>query len=116
MVANSGELQSVAVHQEVYKEEAAVETIGALEDRYGDRHLDVGQRRQPKKRIRDDSEFRQKIASARGLLTNRVIPESRKGHGRQGPGRENVAKGAAKGRTFERRRRTRQECNTGIKN
>jgi hypothetical protein len=39
-------MKSVAEQQEVPKEEAAVETIGALEDRCGDRHLALGRRRQ----------------------------------------------------------------------
>jgi hypothetical protein len=40
----------VAEHQDVPKDEAAVEIIRALEDRYRDRHLAIGCRRQPKKR------------------------------------------------------------------
>jgi hypothetical protein len=34
--ANPVEIESESENQEVCKEEAAVETIGALEDRYGD--------------------------------------------------------------------------------
>jgi hypothetical protein len=36
---NPENYDAVEEHQEVHKKGAAVETIGALEDRYGDRHL-----------------------------------------------------------------------------
>jgi hypothetical protein len=52
--ANPEEMKAVAEHQEVPKEEAAVETIGALGDRYRDRHLDVGCRQQLKKQTDGD--------------------------------------------------------------
>jgi hypothetical protein len=41
--------KAVAEQQEVPKEEAAVGTIGSLEDQYGDRHLAVGHCQQLKK-------------------------------------------------------------------
>jgi hypothetical protein len=43
--ANPEELKSVAVHEEVRKEEATLTTVRALKKRYGDRHLAVGCRR-----------------------------------------------------------------------
>jgi hypothetical protein len=61
-------------HLEVPKEEAAVETIGALVDRHGDRHLAVWHRRQPKKRTQRDGGSRHKLAAARGRLTRRAVP------------------------------------------
>jgi hypothetical protein len=48
--ANPEEIKSKSEHQDVSKEEATVETTGALEDRYGDRHLAIGCCRQLKKR------------------------------------------------------------------
>jgi hypothetical protein len=53
-------MKSIAEHQEVPKEEAAVETIGALEDRYGDRHLAIGCLRQPKKWTQGDGGYQKK--------------------------------------------------------
>jgi hypothetical protein len=47
--ANSEETNAIVARRKVPNEEAAVEAIGALEDRYGDRRLAVGCRRQPKK-------------------------------------------------------------------
>jgi hypothetical protein len=81
MEVNSGDLQSLAVHQEVPKEEAAVEIIGAMKDWLGDRHLAVGHHRQLKKRTRGDGGSRQKLAAAQGRLTRHAAPAPRKGHG-----------------------------------
>jgi hypothetical protein len=86
----SDEIESIAVHENVPKEEAAVESFGALKERYGDRHPAVGRRRQPKKRTQDDGGSRQKLAAARGRLTRRAVRAPRKGHGRQGPGKDNI--------------------------
>jgi hypothetical protein len=47
--ANPEEIESKSAHQEVPKEVAAMETIGALEDRYGDQYLAIRSHRQPKK-------------------------------------------------------------------
>jgi phosphoribosylformimino-5-aminoimidazole carboxamide ribonucleotide (ProFAR) isomerase len=41
----SVEIQSVAVHEEVPKEEAAEKTVIALKERYGDQHLAIGHHR-----------------------------------------------------------------------
>jgi hypothetical protein len=49
MVANPDEVKSVAVHEEVPKEEAAVETFQALKEWYEDRHLAVRRHCQLKK-------------------------------------------------------------------
>jgi oligoribonuclease (3'-5' exoribonuclease) len=61
--AYPGELQSVAVHQEVPKDEAALEIIGALKDRPADRYLAVGCRRQTKRRTQGDGGSRQMLAA-----------------------------------------------------
>jgi hypothetical protein len=42
--ANSEETEAVVEWQEIPNEEAAVGTIGALEDQHGDRHLAIGHR------------------------------------------------------------------------
>jgi hypothetical protein len=41
------DMTNIAAHPEKSNEEAAVETIGALEDRYGARHLATGRCLQP---------------------------------------------------------------------
>jgi hypothetical protein len=106
----------VAEHKEVPNEKAALEIIGVLEDRYGDLHLDVGRLRQPIKWTQGGGGSRQQLATARGRVTRRAIPAPHKGHGRQGPGKDNVAQGTPKGRMFGKRREARSECNNGIRN
>jgi hypothetical protein len=76
--------------------------MGVLEDRYWDRHLAVGRRRQRKKRTQGDGVSRRKLAVARRLLTRSAVPARRKGRGH-------------KGRTIEKRRRKGPECNSEIK-
>jgi hypothetical protein len=52
--ANPEETESKSDHQEVPKEEIAMETNGALEDRYGDRHLVIECHQQLKKQTQGD--------------------------------------------------------------
>jgi hypothetical protein len=110
METNPKEKEAVEEQQEVPKNEAAVETIEALEDRYGDGHLAVGRRRQPKKWTQGDGGSRQKFAAARGRVTRRAVPAPRKG-----PVKDDVVCGAPKGQTFERRRRALPKRNSGIR-
>jgi hypothetical protein len=84
------ERKCVVEHQEVPKEEAAVETVGAL-----------GPRRQPKKWTQSDGGSWKNSAIARSPLTCCAIPASRKEHSHQGPGRDNVARGTPKWWMFE---------------
>jgi hypothetical protein len=101
--ANPEEIESESEHQEVPKEEATVETIGALEDQYGDRHLAVGCCRQLKKRTQGGGGSRQKLAAAQGQLTCCAIPAPHKGYGHQGPGKDDDVHGTPKGHLFEKR-------------
>jgi hypothetical protein len=86
MEANPNEMQSLAECQEVAKEEAAVKVIGALKDRYRGRHVAVGSRRWMKKWTQGAGSSRKRLAA----MTLPAIPASRKGRGRQGPGKNNV--------------------------
>jgi hypothetical protein len=104
--ANLEEIEAVAEHQEVRKEEAAVRTVGALEDRYGDRYLVVVCRRQLKKRTQGDGGSQKNLAAARILLTSLAIPARRKGPSHKGP---TVEKRQQKGRKEP-------EFNNGIRN
>jgi hypothetical protein len=61
--ANPEKIENESEHQEVPNEESAVETIRALEDRYGDWHLAIGCRHQPKKRTQGDGGTRKKLTS-----------------------------------------------------
>jgi hypothetical protein len=101
--ANREKSEAVAEHQKVHKEEAAVDTIGSLVDWPGDRHLDVGRRRQPKKMGQGDGVPRKKLVAARRRMTRRADPAPRKGHFPQGPGKDDV-EGTSKRPTFGKRR------------
>ena len=67
------------------KEEVAMETIGALVDLYGDRHLAVGRCRPPKKRTQGDGGSRQKWAATRSSVIQPAVPVRRKGRDHKGP-------------------------------
>jgi hypothetical protein len=103
------------VHEDVSKEEAAVQNCESTKNLYGDRHLTVRRRRQPKKQTQGNGGSQKKLAAARGRLTCRAVPARREGHGRQGPGKDSVVQGAQKRRTFGKRRRAEPECNSGIR-
>jgi hypothetical protein len=86
MEANPEEQKSVAVHEEIPKEEAAGETFGALKKRHEDRYLAVGRRRKPKKRTQGNGGSRKKSAATLSGMTCHAGVVWRKGHGRQGHG------------------------------
>jgi hypothetical protein len=64
LMANQEKSEAVAEQQDLPQEEGAVKTIGALEDRYGDRHLAARRRRQPKKRTQGDGGSQKKLVAA----------------------------------------------------
>jgi hypothetical protein len=82
--ANAESITSESEHLEVSKEEAAVETTGALEDRYGDRHLAVGRHREPKKWTQGKCGSRKKLAAAHRRVAVHGLPARRKGRGQKG--------------------------------
>jgi hypothetical protein len=100
------QMASVATHLEDSNIATREEALGTTDDRSGDRHLAVRRRRQPKERTEGDGGSRQKFAAA---------PAPRKGHCRQGPGRDNVVRGTPKGRNFEMRHRAQPKRNSGIR-
>jgi hypothetical protein len=107
------------------KEEVEVETIGALEHRYGDWHLAIGRRRQPKRRTQGDCGSRKKLAATRIQMTHCAIPAWHKGHGHKGltvekrrqknHTKDNVVRGTPAGQTFEKRCWARSKRNNGIR-
>jgi hypothetical protein len=78
---------TVAVHEEVPKEEAAVETVGALKKRYRNLLLTVRRRGQQKKRTQGNGGSRNKLAAACRGMTCLTIPAWCKGHCCQGQGK-----------------------------
>jgi hypothetical protein len=79
------EMKYVAEHQEVPKEEAAVDTIGAPEDQHGDRRLAVRRLGQPKKQTHGDGGSRKKLAAARRRMTHHAVSARRKEGSHKGP-------------------------------
>jgi hypothetical protein len=117
MEACPEEMKSVVEHQEVPKKEAGVdmEMIRTLKEWYGDQHLAIVRCQQLKKQTQGDGGFWKKLANSHRGMTLHAIPASRKGHGRQGPGRNNVMRGAPKGQTLERRQWMHQEGSNGLR-
>jgi hypothetical protein len=114
--ANPEERESEAVHDEVPKEEAAVETFGALKEQYRDQHLVVRSRGHPNKQTQGNGGSQKKLATASRGMTCRAIPTLHKGHDHQGLGKNNVVEGTRKGWTFRKRHRAQPECNNGVRN
>jgi hypothetical protein len=107
-------MAKVAAHLEDFNEATREETVWATDNQSRERCLAVRRSGRPNKWTQGNGGSRQKLAAAWGQLTLRAIPAQRMGHGSQGASRDNVAKEAPKGRTLERRRRTRGECSNGI--
>jgi hypothetical protein len=86
------------VHQEVPKEEAAVETIRAVEDWCGEWHLALGHRWQLEKRTQGDGGSRKKLAATRRWMTHCAVTARRKAHSHkeetmEGPGMQKLSIG-----------------------
>jgi hypothetical protein len=92
-----------------------VDNFGALKEPYGVWHLATGCRRQMQKRTQGDGGPWKKLAAAHRGMAHHAIPALCKGHGHQGPGRDNIVRGAPKGWTLERRQQMYQECSNGIR-
>jgi hypothetical protein len=63
------EMKSVSVHEEVPKEDAAVETGRALNKRHRDRNLAIGRSGEPKKRTQGNGGCRKILAATRKGMT-----------------------------------------------
>jgi hypothetical protein len=85
--ANTGKIEVTTKHQDVPKEETMAETIGALEDKYGDWQLAIGCCQQLKEWIQGDGGSPQKLTTSCRWFTHCAVPALRKGHGRRGPGK-----------------------------
>jgi hypothetical protein len=103
------------VHEEVPTEGAIVKIVRALKEQYGDCHLAIGRHQQLKKQNQGDGGSWKKLVATHRGMTHHVIPALCKGHGRQGPGRDNVARKIPKRRMLERSQRTCQEGSNGIR-
>jgi hypothetical protein len=133
------ELKAVEEPQDVPIGATDEEAIRATEDRAGELCLVLRRHSQRKKWAQEKGEPRQKFAAFRGRFTRHAVPALLKGHVHKGPRRNrrsgvrgpgktsrridgrslrerqikgNVEQGTPRGRTCEKRRRTRLECHT----
>jgi hypothetical protein len=111
--ANPEATEAAVERQELLKEEINVDNIGSSVDRCEDRRLVLRRRRVVKKRIQDSVRSRQKLSAARKRVIRRAFPAVRKGNIRKGPGRNNVARGASKGKMLGKRQRNNCDCENG---
>jgi hypothetical protein len=94
----SEEIESESEHQGVPKGEEAVETVKALKKWYGDWHLAVQCRLQLQKSTQGYGKSQKTLVTAHRMMLCHNIPARR-----QGPGRDNLARGTLKGQTFRKR-------------
>jgi hypothetical protein len=113
--ANPEEIESEAEHQEAPKEEAAVETFGALKERYGEQHLAIRHCGQLKKWTQGSDGSQKKLATACRGMTCHAIPAQHKGHCHQGHGRDNAVPRTQEGWTFRKRHWVKPEGSNGIR-
>jgi hypothetical protein len=74
-------MESITLHKEVPKEEAAVQTVRALKRRHGDWHLAVGCSRKPKKQTQGNGGSWRKLAATSRGKTHCAGVAWCKGHG-----------------------------------
>jgi hypothetical protein len=102
-----------ATEAAVQREKINVDDIGSSEDRCEEQRLVVRRRRGAKKRTQDSVGSRQKSSAARKRVIRRPHSAVRKGHIRKGPGKNNVARGASRGKLLDNRQRNNSECEDG---
>jgi hypothetical protein len=112
---NPVKLDTMVEHQEVRKEEASVETFGALTKQYGDKYLATERNLQLKKWNQGYGGSWKKLAATCRGMTCHAIPALGKGHGQQSVGLDDV-QGTQKGGMFRKRCWAKPEYNDSIKN
>jgi hypothetical protein len=112
--ANPEETEAAVERPELFqKEETKFDNIGSSEDRCKAQRLVMRHRRGANMRIRDSVGSRQKLSAACKRVKRRAVPAVRKGHIRKGPGKNNVARGACRGKMLDKRQRNNLECEEG---
>jgi hypothetical protein len=111
--ATPDETEAAVERQDLFKKEINAENFGSSEDRSGYQRLAVRRYQGAKKRTQDSVGSRQKLSAARKRVIRRAVPAVRKGKIRKCPGKDNVAKGASRRKTLEKRQRNNCECKNG---
>jgi hypothetical protein len=65
MDVNPKEIKSIAMHEEVPNDDAAVKYFGAMTKRHRGRNMEVGRRENLKERTKGKGGYRKKLAAAR---------------------------------------------------
>jgi hypothetical protein len=99
-------------HEEVPKEDAVVETFGALKAWGSASSHKVPQ---SAKWTQGSCGYQKKLVTAQGWLTCHVIPAWCKGHSFQGQGKDKAVPRTQKEGTFGKRSGVQPECNNGIR-
>jgi hypothetical protein len=107
------ETEAAVERQELREKEINFENIGSSEDRCEEQRLVVRRRRWAKKWTQDSVGFRQKSSATRKRVIRRAVPAVRKGHMRKGAGKNNVARGASRGKMLDKRQRNNSKCEDG---
>jgi hypothetical protein len=92
-----------------------VETIRALKDQFGDRHLAVERYWQRKKRTQGDGGSYKKLATACRWITCCAVPALREGHSCQGADTDSVVQGTPKEQMLQMRCWVQLKCNNDIR-
>jgi hypothetical protein len=82
----SVEIEFVAVHDKIPKEEATVKIVRAPKERYGDQHLATGHRRQLKKQTQGDGGSVKKLVAVQEQYGVRGMVIQDRDNGKIGPG------------------------------
>jgi hypothetical protein len=98
------------VHEEVAKEEAAVETFGALKKQHTGWHLATGHCVKLKERNQGNGGSQKKLAAACRRMTHHTEVAWHKGHSKN-----KARRGTLKGQMFGRRHRVKPEVSHGIR-
>jgi hypothetical protein len=108
--ATPEETEAAVERKELFKEETYSNNIGSSEDLCKGRRLVVRRRRGAKKRSQNSVGSRLKLSAARKRVIRLSVPAVRKGKIRKCPGKDNVARGASRGKTIVKSRRP---CHNG---
>jgi hypothetical protein len=112
-LVNPGAAEGALEWQELREKEINVDNIGLSEDRCEEQRLVVRRRRGARKQTQDNVGSRQKSSAARKRDIRRAVLAVCKRHMRKGPGKNNVARGASRGKMLDKRQRNNSECEDG---
>jgi hypothetical protein len=104
------------VHEEIHKEEAAVETSGTMKKQHRGQNLAAGRRRELRERTWGNGGSGKKLAaSCKGMTRRAGVAQRKENIIRKNRTRDNVEQETRRERTLGKRKRLRQKGSKGIK-